>query len=63
MIVCTDRDPWLTRYLHEQLMQAGVDADAAVAVGQRMSADISAAFNTLHRVQAALDRANVVLDS
>lgn len=53
----TTPDRWLTDYLARHLLAAGVtDADA---LADTMSADITAAFATLAR----LDQAGVVLDS
>jgi hypothetical protein len=56
-------DRWLTEYVAGQLREAGVVDDTASTVARRMSIDIAAAFATLHRVDAALDRAGVDLDS
>jgi hypothetical protein len=58
-----DPDRWLTEYVDGQLREAGVGDDTASTVARRMSADIAAAFATLHRVDAALDRAGIALDS
>jgi hypothetical protein len=60
-VTTTDRDRWLTDYLARHLAAAGVtDPDALAGT---MSADIVAAFATLHRVEAALAGAGVDLDS
>jgi hypothetical protein len=56
-----DRDRWLTDYLARHMAAAGV-VEAETLAGT-MSADIAAAFATLHRVEAALAGAGVVLDS
>jgi hypothetical protein len=58
-----DPDRWLTEYVVGRLREAGVGDDTAGTVARRMSADIAAAFATLHRVEAALDRAGVDLGS
>jgi len=58
-----DPDRWLTDYVADRLLEAGVGDDTAAPLARRMSTDIAAAFATLHRVDAALDRAGVDLDS
>jgi len=56
-VTSPDPDRWLTDYLARHLAAAGVVE--AEALAGTMSSDITAAFNTLAR----LDRAGVVLDS
>jgi hypothetical protein len=51
--VCAERDPWLTKYLHERLLAAGVESENASVVAGEMSAEISAAFATLGRLLLA----------
>jgi hypothetical protein len=58
-----DPDHWLTEYVAQRLREAGVVHDIIEPVARRMSADIAAAFATLQRVDAALDRAGVDLGS
>lgn len=50
-------DAWLMNYLADRLRQVGVDGDTATTQAAQMKADITAAFNTIHRLETACDSA------
>jgi hypothetical protein len=58
-----DPDRWLTDYVADRLLEAGVGDDTAAPLARRMSTDIAAAFATLHRIEDSLELAGVDLGS